>query len=82
MSKNIFRTNKQSRSGIRNLESGIWNLELEGTPCKLRVRRWTATTAFAEFARNLVLLVSLFLLPLPALELSAAAQKTTEPANG
>src|SRR5882762_2390814 len=36
---------------------------------------------FSELLRSFVILVSLFLLPLPALVLSAAAQKPTEPAN-
>ncbi len=38
-------------------------------------------TRFAGPLRSFALLVSLFLLPLPALMLSAAAQKPTEPAN-
>jgi zinc protease len=41
----------------------------------------TLTKTFAEPLRSFVLLVSLFLLPLPALMTSAAAQKPTEPAN-
>src|SRR5205809_4287 len=64
MSKNIFRTNKQSRSHSES-----------------RVMRGTSTKPFAELLRGFVLLVSLFLLPLPALMPSAAAQKPTEPAN-
>jgi zinc protease len=48
---------------------------------KLRVMRQTRIKPLAELVRSFVLLVTLSLLPLPALMLSAAAQKPTEPAN-
>jgi zinc protease len=40
-----------------------------------------STKPFAELLRSFVIILSLFMLPVPSLMLSAAAQKPTEPAN-
>ena len=40
-----------------------------------------STKSFAELVRSFVIILSLFMLPVPSLMLSAAAQKPTEPAN-
>src|SRR5712691_7152658 len=62
-----------SKNIIRNQQSRPGS----GAP----VMRGAVTKPFSDRLRSFVILVSLFLLPLPALMLSAAAQKPTEPAN-
>src|ERR1700682_2903913 len=46
-----------------------------------RLLRETVTKPFSDLLRSFVILISLFLSPLPGLMLSGAAQKPSEPAN-
>lgn len=65
-------------SGV-NLESGIWNLESAGAESESCSLPEGQPKTFAQRARSLAIVVSLFLLS--ALSLPVAAQKPTEPAN-
>jgi zinc protease len=62
-------------------KNNFHNKKHSRTRSQSRVTGGTNTNSFAELVRSFVIILSLFMLPVPSLMLSAAAQKPAEPAN-
>jgi zinc protease len=62
-------------------KNNLHNNKHSRTRSQSHVMGGTNTKPFAELVRSFVIILALFILPVPSLMLSAAAQKPTEPAN-